>query len=245
MDTPVTSAPFLEAIFLSSPDVVVVVDDHGTIVFANDRCTHLLGFEPAELVGKSIEMLVPAQFARHAEMRAEYQRNPITRPMGKRPVLSVQHKSGNLVPVDIALSPLPPFPGHDKLVQAVIRDAMPRWSVQQDLLVQSVAMDAAANGIVITDLKGVIEWVNPAVTRMTGYASEELVGRHTRLLKSNHHDDRVLSRISGPPCWPATPGSARWPIGGRTARSISRSSTSRRSGTATATSRTSSPSSRT
>lgn len=90
--------------------------------------------------------------------------------------------------MDIALSPLPPVPGWGRLVQAVVRDTLPRWSVQQDLLVQSVAMDAAANGIVISGVTGVIEWVNPAVTRMTGYQSGELIGRHTRILKSDRHD---------------------------------------------------------
>jgi diguanylate cyclase (GGDEF)-like protein/PAS domain S-box-containing protein len=49
-------------------------------------------------------------------------------------------------------------------------------------------MDCAANGIVITDTQGVIQWVNPAVSRMTGYASRELVGEHTRILKSGEHD---------------------------------------------------------
>jgi PAS domain S-box-containing protein len=46
------------------------------------------------------------------------------------------------------------------------------------------AIDAAMNGIVITDRQGVVEWVNPAFTRMTGYALPEIVGRTPRVLKS-------------------------------------------------------------
>jgi PAS domain S-box-containing protein len=54
--------------------------------------------------------------------------------------------------------------------------------------VQLAALEAAANGIVITDREGVIEWVNPAFTRLTGYGWDEAVGRTTRLLKSGRQD---------------------------------------------------------
>ena len=54
--------------------------------------------------------------------------------------------------------------------------------------VQSAALEAAANGIVITDAEGTIEWVNPAFTAMTGYSAEEAIGRTPRILKSGQHD---------------------------------------------------------
>ena len=46
------------------------------------------------------------------------------------------------------------------------------------------AVEQAADGIVITDTDGKIQYVNPAFTAMTGYTSEEAVGQHTRILKS-------------------------------------------------------------
>src|SRR5437870_13289809 len=52
----------------------------------------------------------------------------------------------------------------------------------------SAALEAAANGIVITDAEGTIEWVNPAFTAMTGYSLDEAVGRTPRILKSGQHD---------------------------------------------------------
>jgi diguanylate cyclase (GGDEF)-like protein/PAS domain S-box-containing protein len=56
-------------------------------------------------------------------------------------------------------------------------------------------MDSAANGIVITDTQGVIQWVNPAVSRMTGYTGKELVGEHTRILKSGEHDSAFYKNL--------------------------------------------------
>jgi len=50
------------------------------------------------------------------------------------------------------------------------------------------AVEAAANGIVITNRHGTILWTNAAFTKMTGYSREEAVGKHTRILKSGSHD---------------------------------------------------------
>ncbi|HEY1758114.1 MAG TPA: PAS domain S-box protein [Bryobacteraceae bacterium] len=48
----------------------------------------------------------------------------------------------------------------------------------------AAAVQQAADGIIITDTDGIIEYVNPAFTLATGYTSEEAVGQHTRMLKS-------------------------------------------------------------
>lgn len=55
------------------------------------------------------------------------------------------------------------------------------------LRVQAAALEAAANGIVLTGPNGAIEWVNPAFTRLTGYTPQEVVGRNPRLLRSGLH----------------------------------------------------------
>ncbi|MFI5336576.1 MAG: PAS domain S-box protein, partial [Opitutales bacterium] len=55
---------------------------------------------------------------------------------------------------------------------------------QDRLHLQGVAMEAAASAIVITDVDGVIQWVNIAFTHATGYAAAEVIGRKPSLLKS-------------------------------------------------------------
>ena len=186
---------FAEVVLQSSPDVIVIVDDQGKIVFVNGRCLPLLGYEPKELLGQNVEILVPGQLTRHKELREGYLQKPTIRAMGHRPILSALHKSGAKVPVDIAISPLPAIDGKVRLIQAVLRDAMPLWASQYDLLVQSVAMNAAANGVLITDLKGIIQWANPAITRMTGYSNSELIGRTPSILNSGQHDSGFYKRM--------------------------------------------------
>lgn len=60
-------------------------------------------------------------------------------------------------------------------------------SAQETIRLQSIALDAAANAILITDAAGVIEWVNPAFTQLTGWSSAEAIGQTTRLLRSGMH----------------------------------------------------------
>jgi PAS domain S-box-containing protein len=56
------------------------------------------------------------------------------------------------------------------------------------LLLQTTALVAASNGVVITDRQGAILWVNPAFTTLTGYTPEEVAGANPRILKSGEQD---------------------------------------------------------
>jgi two-component system cell cycle sensor histidine kinase/response regulator CckA len=71
-----------------------------------------------------------------------------------------------------------------------------RRRVESTLRLQSAAFNAAADATVITDGEGVIEWVNPAFTKLTGYSADEAIGRNPRdLLKSGHHDSAFYERM--------------------------------------------------
>ena len=73
------------------------------------------------------------------------------------------------------------------------------------LRVQSSALNAAANAIVITDRPGRIIWVNPAFSKLTGYSSQEALGRSPRLLKSGMHDQRFYEVL-----WKTISSGAVW-----------------------------------
>lgn len=62
-----------------------------------------------------------------------------------------------------------------------------REEVERQLRVQTTAMKAAANGILITDPQGEILWTNPALTHMTGYTEDDLISQNMRIFKSGQH----------------------------------------------------------
>jgi PAS domain S-box-containing protein len=62
-------------------------------------------------------------------------------------------------------------------------------STMEAVKLQGSALNAAANGIMITDRDGTIKWVNPAFTRLTGYTLDEAVGQNPRFLRSDEHNE--------------------------------------------------------
>ena len=64
-----------------------------------------------------------------------------------------------------------------------------------EIAIQSAALNAAANAILITDREGRIQWANAAWTSLTGYSLEESIGNNPRMIKSGHHDEAFYSDL--------------------------------------------------
>ena len=84
-----------------------------------------------------------------------------------------------------------------------------RRQAEDRLRLQSAAMIAASNGVMITDRDGIITWVNPAFTAMSGYSLEEAVGKHPQeILDSGCHDgaffQNMWDNILGGQVWSGT-----------------------------------------
>ena len=80
-----------------------------------------------------------------------------------------------------------------ELNEAVNRKA--RRRAEEQLRLQSVALEAAANAILITDADGKIVWANPAFTETTGYSFKEVVGKNPRVLKSGKQDQAFYKEM--------------------------------------------------
>lgn len=93
-----------QAIIASAPDGILLVDDSNHILLANSAMEKICGYTRTELVGQPVEIFLPPQAReRHRTNVQRYAANPQQRPMGMVENLSLQHKSGRMVPVDIAL----------------------------------------------------------------------------------------------------------------------------------------------
>lgn len=90
----------------AAPDAILEVDAGGRIILANAAAERMFGYARSELVGQSVEMLVPqAARAAHARHREAYTASPRSRPMGVGLDLQAQKKDGATFPVEISLSP--------------------------------------------------------------------------------------------------------------------------------------------
>jgi len=91
----------------ASPNGIVLVDSQGHIVLVNARAEKLFGYERKELLGKSIELLVPERFRiKHPAYRAGFYAAPAARATGAGRELFAQRKDGTEFPAEIGLSPI-------------------------------------------------------------------------------------------------------------------------------------------
>jgi PAS domain S-box-containing protein len=120
----------LHAFLEAAPDAVVIVDCEGRIVLVNRLTEGMFGYGRRELLGQTVEVLVPDRFRReHVREREGYSRHPRTRPMGAGQELWGRRKDGSEFPVEISLSPL--NTGHGAFITSIIRDITERRKTEE------------------------------------------------------------------------------------------------------------------
>lgn len=121
-NTAIDEETLVAALSQAAPDAVVIVDDQGGIVYANQQAELLFGYSADELLGEAIEVLVPDRVKRaHVGMRDGYVRHPETRPMGTGRDLHARRKDGRTFPVDVSLAAIDS--NGRRYVTAFVRDA--------------------------------------------------------------------------------------------------------------------------
>lgn len=182
-----------KAVFQGAPDAIIITDRNSNIVLANNQAITLFGYSMQELLGNTIDIIIPERFR---EAYYKYQKAFIdeidTRPGISLP-LNGTRKNNREVPIEIAVSPLKMPSG--VIFTNIIRDLTIRKEAEEQLRLQSVALESAANGIIITDRNGNIQWINPAFTRMSGYSAEEAIGKNPRIQKSGAVAQEIYSNL--------------------------------------------------
>jgi formate hydrogenlyase transcriptional activator len=172
----------LENLFDISPDAILVTDSTGIIRAANPRSSELFGHTQTELIGKSIEELIPERFRRnHPEHRENYDAHPRARQMGAALNLFALRKDGSEFPVDIMLKPLQTPEG--TAVLSIIRDETEQREAQdlvrrKDLQLRSLLDGVRDYAIYLLDQSGYITTWNPGAERLKQYKADEIVGKN-------------------------------------------------------------------
>src|SRR4029079_2349389 len=155
----------------AAPDAMVIMNKEGRLVLVNTQTERLFGYSREELLGATVELLVPERLREgHPAHRTTYFHEPRTRPMGKGLALSGRRKDGSEFPAEISLSPMETDEG--TFATAAIRDVSVRRRVEAKV---RGLLESAPDAMVIVNREGCIELVNGQTERLFGYRREELL----------------------------------------------------------------------
>jgi diguanylate cyclase (GGDEF)-like protein/PAS domain S-box-containing protein len=163
------------------PDGIVTHQD-GKILFVNRAFIELIGASSTEeLIGKNFLDFI------HPESR-----EPVLQRMQKslvdRATISLvtekyMRRDGKAIDVEVISRPIE-IDGSTMFL-AVFRDITERKQADEKLQQLSRAVEQSPASIVITNTDGIIEYVNPRFTLVTGYTSEEVLGKNPRFLRTD------------------------------------------------------------
>ena len=160
------------------PDLMFRMRKDGTFIDYKADSASDLAVPPDQIIGRNVKDILPPELA---AVTLDYIAKTLK--TGKRQVyeydLTTKNGSGRYESRMVVSGP-------DEVL-TIIRDVTERNLAQARLNTLSSAVDYTADSVMITGADGVIQYVNPAFEKLTGYSAEEAIGKTPRILKSGHH----------------------------------------------------------
>ena len=192
----------------SASESIIVTNAKGEIVIFNAKAEELFGYDHTEVLGRSVELLMPERFHHsHVAYRHGYREQPTKRSMSKTRNLFARRKNGTEFPIEAGLSPIQTKDG--TFVMTFITDITERKQAEEEIkrLNQSLEhrvresetryqqiVELAEEGIWVVDNEAKTTYVNQAMVRMLGYTEAELLGR--QIFDFISEADRTLARLN-------------------------------------------------
>ncbi len=194
------SNQILRATIQASPLPIVCLDLDGTVKMWNRAAESVFGWTENEAVGRPYPIIPEDKRAEFRSLLEQGARGPITGVEVRR-----RRKDGSPIDISIWTSPLFDTGGTVTGMMAVLVDITDRKRMEETRIRLEMAVEQSDETIMITDVDGTIQYVNPAFERVTGYAREEAVGRNPRFLQSGKHDKafyrEIRDKLAGGEAW--------------------------------------------
>ncbi|HEY3299637.1 MAG TPA: PAS domain S-box protein [Methylophilaceae bacterium] len=157
----------------AAPNAMVMVGKSGLIEMVNTQAEIIFGYNRSELLGQSIDCLLPERFRHHHPQHREVFFSDLQpRAMGVGRDLYGRRKDGSEFPVEVGLNPIETADGIKVL--SAITDISARKRMEERF---RQVVEAAPNAMVMVDKSGLIEMVNTQAEIIFGYSRSELLGQ--------------------------------------------------------------------
>ncbi len=178
----------------NSLDAFVSINADNKVIGWNKQSENIFGWTVDEAIGRTLsELIIPASLRKsHQQGMSQFLEMGMSKIMNKHVEIDALHKDGRELPVELSITTNATFNQKENVIfHAFIRDITERKQAEEELQKLSRAVEASSSVIMITDLEGNIEYVNPKFTEVTGYTREESIGETPRLLKSGETPEGV------------------------------------------------------
>jgi diguanylate cyclase (GGDEF)-like protein/PAS domain S-box-containing protein len=185
---------YLDFHFESSPDAVVMVDNDGRILRANDEFLRLFGFARDELEGRLLDDLIAPDHLREEAVQLSRRVDA-----GERVLADTirRRKDGSAIDVMVTGMPIRMSGAHSGQY-AIYRDLRERAQIRRDKQISDhrlrLVTENALDIITVLNGEGSIQYVGPSVERVLGWAPEERVGRSA--FELIHPDDARAAQVA-------------------------------------------------
>ncbi|TCS70650.1 EAL domain-containing protein [Effusibacillus lacus] len=172
-------------VYKTTSEGVVILDATGKIQLVNPAFTAITGYSAEEVIGQKPPIL------KYGRQGAGFYANiwATVHDAGKwQGEIWHRRKNGEIYPTWVTVSAIRNEAGSITHCAAVILDITRLKRVEEQLHLVSKVIENTVEGIVVTDIHGSIQLVNPAFTAITGYSPEEVIGKNPRILNSGRHD---------------------------------------------------------
>lgn len=162
------------------------------LIYVNDEFCELTGYSRDEALGRNCRFLQGDATREEpvAQMRAAIEaQEPVT------VELRNYRKDGSMFWNRVTITPIRTDAGEVTNYLGYQQDITTQKRFEQDLSLFEKQADESDKAIMITDQDGVIEYVNPAFERMTGYSASEAIGNTPRLVKSGQQDEEFYTEL--------------------------------------------------
>jgi len=182
----------LASIVESSEDAIIAKALDGTILSWNKGAENLYGYSADEVMGRPISILAPAD--RYDEIPNILERIRRGEKISHFETVRLR-KDGTTVHVAVTASPIMNASGEVTGAATIAHDITESKRVEERLRKLSRAVEQSPAAVMITDVHGAIEYVNPKFTQITGYTAAEVTGQNPRILKSGMQSADVYEEL--------------------------------------------------
>jgi PAS domain S-box-containing protein len=187
---------------MNTPLGVIELDTYFRVMAWNKSSERIFGYSRLEVLGLDIADLL---LKNYNISTADQIRDFFLERKGEFITLENVTKEGLRIICEWYNTPLTDVKGNFVGVMSLVNDITRRTRAEQERENLARAIENLVEMVIITDSDGLIMYVNPAFTRITGYSNEEVCGRNPNILKSSHQDNNFYKKM-----WETIRGGENW-----------------------------------